>query len=111
MSDVTPSQSVAPEANPVDMIAAVLDAERAPVPEAEVAQPEAEAHEPSQNAQVEGDEPPAEGESKPVAEIPLEQLEAIELEVTVQGEKTKKSIALNRLECWPIEAGVAQFRE
>lgn len=51
------------------------------------AQPEEEAPV-GPNKQVEGDEAPAE-DARRVAEIPLDQLEAIELEVTVKGEDGK----------------------
>jgi len=98
MPDVTPnSQASSEAANPVDMISALLDAEKvtsepkqeAKVEAVEVAQPETESHEPSQNAQVEGEDAQAESEKQPMAEIPLEQLEAVQLEVTYKGEDGK----------------------
>ncbi len=95
MPDVTPSQVAPATATPVEMISALLDAERVipdekPAPEPVEAKPEEEAYEPAQNAEVEGADAPA--EEAPTAEIPLDQLEAIELEVTVQGEKKKVPI-------------------
>jgi len=86
--DVVPlSQSPKGEASPVEMISALLDAERVtpdePKKEPEAAtQPETDVEEPGNNAQVEG------GDAEPeraVAEIPLEQLEAIEVETTYKG--------------------------
>jgi len=96
MPDVTPSQVAPATATPVEMISALLDAERVipdekPAPEPVEAKPEEEAYEPAQNAEVEGADAPAE-EPPQTAEIPLDQLEAIELEVTVQGEKKKVPI-------------------
>lgn len=85
MTDVISGQ--APAADPVAMISALMDAERVtadPKPEvkAEVeAQPETEAYEPQPNAVEEG--------AEAVAEIPLDQLEAIELETTYKGEDGK----------------------
>lgn len=103
MADITPlSQLPQGEAtsNPVEMISALLDAERvkvtpdkpAPAPTQETeAQPEGEAEDqPGPNAQVEGEN--AEGETAPevpTAEIPLDQLEAIELETTYKGNDGK----------------------
>jgi len=73
--------------DPVLKIQAILDAEKAPVkeqPQAPAA-PEPEAEVPAQpNAQVEGEDARPE-EAKP-GEIPLDQLEAVELEVTTKGE-------------------------
>ena len=81
--------------DPVLKIQAILDAEKAPeqpaapaAPEQAPAQPEATPTEeaPAQtNKQVEGDEAPTE-DARRTAEIPLDQLEAIELDVTVKGE-------------------------
>jgi len=99
MPDVISGQAAVNAPDPVAMISALLDAEKVTPdakPEAkaaevtpETAQPEAEAETGSNNAQVEGeDAQPTEG----VSEIPLEQLEAIELEVTVQGQKQKLPI-------------------
>ena len=89
MSNVTPSQPAPAGATPVELISALMDAERvtpdAPeaTPEPE-AQPEGDAEAPAENAQIEGDD--AEPEKGAVAEIPLDQLEAIELEVTYKGD-------------------------
>jgi hypothetical protein len=79
------------------MISALLDAERvtpdpkpAATPEAKPdtpAQPPADAPEPGNNAAVEGAD--AEPDEQPVAEIPLEQLEAIELETTFKADDGK----------------------
>lgn len=94
------SQDMRGVPDPVQRIQAILDAENAPpeqAPEARAqpeqvsdqpeAQPEADAPvEP--NKQVEGDDAPTE-DARKVAEIPLDQLEAIELEVTVKGEDGK----------------------
>lgn len=91
--------------DPVLKIQAILDAEKAPAEseqppasgttqaaaeqvEAQTqAQPEGEA-EPGPNRQVEGEEATAEDAPR-TAEIPLDQLEAVELEVTVKGEGGK----------------------
>ncbi len=85
---------------PVQRIQAILDAENAPPVEAQAeqapqeqapAQPEAQPEEEApvgENRQVEGEEAPTE-DARKVAEIPLDQLEAIELEVTVKGEDGK----------------------
>ena len=88
MPDVTSGQATA--ADPVAMISALIDAERVvPEPKPEVkaeepAQPEEEAYEPQQNAVEEG------ADAKPeTAEIPLDQLEAIELETTYKAEDGK----------------------
>jgi len=85
--DVTPlSQSPKGEADPVAMISALLDAERVipDEPKAEPeAQPETDAETGSNNAQVEGAD--VEQDVAPMAEIPIEQLEAIELETTYKG--------------------------
>lgn len=75
--------------DPVLKIQAILDAEKAPAGEQPAQQPAQapapETEEPAQpNAQVEGEEAPPE-EAKP-GEIPLAQLEAVELEVTTKGE-------------------------
>lgn len=87
-------------ANPVERIQAMLDAERAPPPKAQEtpapaeqpeappeATPEVEAP-PAPNKQIEGDDAPPE-DARRMAEIPLDQLEAIELELTVKGEDGK----------------------
>jgi len=97
--------------DPVSRIQAIIDAEPGPspfkrqpaqqaqpakaetpapqeqVPAQTEANPEAEAPA-GPNAQVEGDEPQAE-DARPTAEIPLDQLEAIELEAIVKGEDGK----------------------
>lgn len=81
------------EADPVARIQALLDAE---TPQKEVkaqegeqeAQPEAEA-EAQPNRQVEGEEPTEAADAQPTEEIPLDRLEAIELEITVKGEDGK----------------------
>lgn len=89
---MTQGQSATPEAtaDPVSMISAMLDAEQAPAEPA----PNTEAPEPVVQPQddaeptppdVEGDDAPQE-EQAAMAEIPLEQLEGIALEVTVKGE-------------------------
>ena len=89
MPDVISGQAT-PAADPVAMISALLDAERVipdakpeakPAPEA---QPETDAQ-PGNHAQVEGDDAP----EKAVAEIPLDQLEAIELETTYKADDGK----------------------
>lgn len=67
--------------DPVAAVQKILDAEKNPPPETQ-AQPEPEAGE---NKQVEGQEAPQEDAPR-YASIPLDQLEAIELEVTVKGE-------------------------
>lgn len=84
---VEPSQAAPAAANPVDMISAILDAEKitpatTPEPVTE-SQPAGDDYQPGNNAQTEGDEPPEERAA--VAEIPLDQLEAIELETTYKG--------------------------
>jgi len=77
---------------PVARIEALLAAEREPEPEPQAQQPQQQApeeaapeaepeYEPQPNAQVEGEEPKPE-----TVEMPLDQLEAIELEVTTKGE-------------------------
>lgn len=90
MPDVIPGQAQA--ADPVALISAILEKENAPESKEEVkadtAQPEQDAeYQPEQNTQVEGEDAKDEGE-KP-AEIPLDQLESIELEVEVSGDKGK----------------------
>lgn len=89
-----------PAATPVEMISRLLDAEKVipdkpkeakPEAKPEVkpeveAQPEKDASEPGNNAQVEGADA---GDKPAVAEIPLDQLEAIALEVTTKGEDGK----------------------
>jgi len=102
--DVVQGQGAAAPADPVAMISALLDAEKvipdkapdkpAVKPEGE-AQPQGDAaYEPGKNATVEGEDAPAgDGEAAPdkaaVAEIPLDQLEAIELETTYKGDDGK----------------------
>lgn len=93
------SQDLRGVPEPVLKIQALLDAEKAPPPEqaapaakeqadsAQEAQPEPEA-EAGVNRQVEGDEGAAEDAPK-YAEIPLDQLEAIELETTYKGDDGK----------------------
>ena len=91
--DVIPDgQATSAAPDPVALISALMDAERvvpdapkAQEPPAEAAQPETEAeYEPEANAEVEGqDAEPDSGEE--VATIPLDQLEAIELETTYKG--------------------------
>jgi hypothetical protein len=83
-------------ADPVSRIQAMLDAEnappQAPQPEQAPAQPEAtpEVEAPAvPNTQVEGDDAPVTEDARRMAEIPLDQLEAIELELTVKGEDGK----------------------
>lgn len=90
--------------DPVLRIQSILDAEKAPpaeqaapansvaaaaeqVQEHTEAQPEGDAPA-APNRQVEGEEPTTE-DARRVAEIPLDQLEAIELDVTVKGEDGK----------------------
>jgi hypothetical protein len=97
MPDVITSQPEPAGASPVEMISAMLDAERvtpdAPneTPPATEAQPATDAEETGKpNAEVEGGE--AEEAKGDMAEIPLDQLEAIELEISVQGEKRKVPI-------------------
>ena len=88
MGTITPLGQAAPAApDPVAMISALLDAEKVtpdtPVKAETPAQPEKDAPAPANNAQVEGEDAPKdEGDKPPVAEIPLDQLEAIELETT-----------------------------
>jgi hypothetical protein len=87
----------------VSRIEAILNAEKAPPPEqkqpaaaqeqpAQEAQAEAQPAEPEApagpNKQAEGEDAPTE-DARKVAEIPLDQLEAIELDVTVKGEDGK----------------------
>ncbi len=90
MATVIPD-SQATAADPVAMIGRILDAEKvvpnAPKPETPVteAQPETEAEETGQpNSQVEGNdaEAVADKDAAATTEIPLDQLEAIELETT-----------------------------
>lgn len=83
MTDVISGQPAPAGADPVSMIGALLDAERV-TPDAPEAQPATDA--PENNAQVEGDVP---DDKAAVAEIPIEQLEAIELEVTHKGDDGK----------------------
>lgn len=89
----TDGQAAAPaaQATPEAKIAAMLNAENAPPPKEDAAPPADEIADPTGERAVEGDSPPAgeapapedqqEEEKGAVAEIPLEQLEAIELEV------------------------------
>lgn len=97
----TEGQAAAPAAQttPEAKIAAMLNAENAPPPKESAAPPADEIGEPTGERAIEGDSPlpgeapPPEGEQTEekgaVAEIPLEQLEAIELEVTVKGDDGK----------------------
>jgi hypothetical protein len=91
MPDVIPnSQASSEAADPVAAITALLDAEKV-TPEAKPpveAAPEPE-HEPALNAEVEGAEAVEEVEKPAVAEIPLEQLEAIALDVTFKSDDGK----------------------
>lgn len=93
MPDVISGQAV-PAADPVAMIASLMDRERIThdtpkeVPQ-ETAQPETDAEVPAQNAEVEGADAQPETEVVPTAEIPLDQLEAIELETTFKAEDGK----------------------
>lgn len=90
-----PALTTPVEADPVARIQALLEAEN-PQPKKEVkapegeqeAQPEAEA-EAQPNRQVEGEETQPEADEPKVEEIPLDRLEAIELEITVKGEDGK----------------------
>lgn len=88
-------------ADPVSRIQAMLDAEKAPPPkaQAETPAPQEQVETPTEatpteeapaapNKQVEGDDAPPE-DARRMAEIPLDQLEAIELELTVKGEDGK----------------------
>lgn len=101
------NQRAAPD--PIMRIQALIDAERAPAPQTQAAapqlgdapqqdaQPAADAEAPAgPNKQQEGDSPeaaegdPAGGDSNPQPlEIPLDQLEAVELEVTIKGDEGK----------------------
>lgn len=75
----------AAQPDPVAAIQSILDAETAPEQKAPTEgdpQPEAQEAPPEENRQVEGEEAQADAP----AEIPLDQLEAVELEVTVKGE-------------------------
>ena len=93
---VTPAdQRGVPDA--VQRVQAILNAENAPPPE-ETKSAEPQSNEPEQQAQPEPEAPAGpnkqvEGEeaapTRETAEIPLEQLEAIELEVTTKGEDGK----------------------
>lgn len=121
MSDVTPlSQAGTPAADPVAMISALLDAERVtpdkkpdtkPAIKPEVkpgveAQPEKDAeHTPEKNAQVEG----ADAEPEKVAEIPLDQLEAIELETTYKGDDGKD--VTEKLPIKELRLGYMRFKD
>ena len=90
-----------PAARPVDpvlRIQALIDAESAPATEAPAPQAQEPEYQPSANAQVEGEEQPQEAEqpqaeeqadSESKTEIPLEQVESIELEVTTKGDDGK----------------------
>lgn len=99
MPDVTPSQPANSGADPVAMISAIIDAPRvtpatapalASTPPADATQPETDEDEPvGNNAQVEGDGQETEDEQVQTAEIPLDQLEAIELEVKYKGDGDK----------------------
>ena len=95
------SQDLRGVPDPVARIQAILNAEKsdqqpqaeqAPAPQEQVpAKPEAQPEPDAPavpNKQVEGDEAPPE-DARGYAEIPLDQLEAIELEVTVKGEEGK----------------------
>ena len=91
-----------PTLNPVEKIQAILEAERKPAPEVREPPKEAqkEVQEPVGEAQPEPEAPPAENaqvegaavEDAPQLEIPEDQLEAIELEVTTKGEDGKDVI-------------------
>lgn len=91
MASVLPV-SQAPAADPVTMISALLDKENV-VPDTPTtpveAQPETEAEVGQPNAQVEGDDVEAVKNDTPTAEIPIDQLEAIELETTYKDEGGK----------------------
>tara|TARA_R110000868_G_scaffold19561_7_gene84224 strand:- start:1214 stop:2212 length:999 start_codon:yes stop_codon:yes gene_type:complete len=88
------SQAAPAAADPISIIQGQLDREMgvqaAPAqqePEVtEAPQPETEVEEAQPNQQVEGEEAPSDAK---VAEIPLDQLEAIQLEVEVSGESGK----------------------
>jgi len=90
-----PAAAALPNLDPVAAIQSILDAESAPpevkqpaVPDEGEVQPPVEETPPEVNKQVEGDEAPPE-DAPAEAEIPLDQLEAIELEITVKGDDGK----------------------
>ena len=97
MPDVISGQAAQAAPDPVTMISALLDAEKVvqnqkPETKAEPsAQPEQDAdYKAEENAVVEGeDAQPTDAEKPPVAEIPLEQLESIELETTYKSSDGK----------------------
>lgn len=100
MTVVTSGQAATPAADPVSMISALLDAEKVipnktpQTPDGKAQPPGDAEYQPGKNANVEGEDAPGDiGEETPekaaVAEIPLDQLEAIELEVEVSGDKGK----------------------
>jgi len=100
MPDITPLSQLPPasQSDPVAMISAILDAEKV-MPDSKAQPAKADApvdtgnpgdaeqeYVPQNNAETEG----ADVDAKPaVAEIPLDQLEAIELEITVKDEGGK----------------------
>lgn len=90
MPEVIPNSAAQPAQDPVAMISALLDKEKVtPDTPTQESQPPQEDYQPGDNAQVEGaDAPEEKGET---AEIPLEQLESIELEVEVQAESGKET--------------------
>lgn len=116
MADAAPAPQgqaapVAAASDPIARISAILAAENAPPPKEAAPDPDAaDLAEPGENKKIEGDEAPpeeqpeaqaetpapaeeAESEERPaMAEIPLDQLEAIELEVVVQGNKEKLTV-------------------
>lgn len=78
-------------ADPVAKIQAMLQAENAPPPQEQAPEQQEEEAPAGPNTQVEGDEPTTEDDQPQaaMAEIPLDQLESIELEVEVEGDKGK----------------------
>ena len=94
--DITPNSQAAPAAatpDPVTLISALLDAEKVTPdskpaePKPDAAQPEGDAK-PGDNAQVEGGDAQPDKDAK-TAEIPIDQLEAIELETTYKSDDGK----------------------
>lgn len=113
MADAAPQSQPAAPADPIAQISAILAAEKAP-PSKEQQEPQtdpdaADLAEPTGEPQLEGGDAPEQAASEPqpeaapekgnaseerpaMAEIPLEQLEAVELEVVVQGNKEKLTV-------------------
>ncbi len=109
MADAAPQMTTPIADAPIAAIERMLAAEKAPPPAPkqpqQAAQPAAQEQIPAQpeaqpeeevpagpNTQTEGDDAPQEDAPAKTAEIPLDQLEAIALEVTVKGEDGKDAV-------------------